>query len=90
MLGDVVASATEGPWRRIQTFGSETGAYGQMPPMPDPGESTRVGVPAVDGTGRWLGHALSADAPLAAYDAAAPTDPYVRAVRFAVGELVVG
>ena len=87
----VVANETVGPWIRVRTLGAEIGRSGNLPPMPDPGIPTRIGVPAIDaGTGTLLGVPLHGGAALPAYDAAAPTDPYTRAVRFAVGELVVG
>ena len=86
---NVVDLGSVGPWRRIQTFGAEIGRRGNTPPMPDPGLAVRVGVPAVDASGAPLGRVLDASSPLPSYD---PTTPgaYTRAVRFAVGELVVG
>ena len=87
---NVVATGTTGPWQRIRTLGAEIGRRGVMPPVPDPGMATRIGIPAVDGMGRPLGIALSADAPLPAYDTSMPSAPYTRALRFAVGELAVG
>jgi len=87
---NVEHSDTTGPWSRIRTFGGEIGVRGNEPPMPDPGLATRVGVPALDGAGDLLGLALSADEPLASFDAADPGAPYTTAVRYALGELVVG
>jgi uncharacterized repeat protein (TIGR01451 family) len=93
-LSNVVLQDDVGPWRRIQTPGAETGTMGAVPDMngdmPDPGVSMRVGIPAVDGNGQPLGFVLSPDNPLPSYDAANPDAPYTRAVRFALGELVVG
>lgn len=87
----VVASTTTGPWERVRTLGGEIGRLGNAPPVPDPGIPTRIGVLAEDpGTGAAMGRALHGGAPLPAFDAAAPTDPYTRALRYAVGELVVG
>lgn len=87
---NVTHSDAIGPWQRIQTFGGEIGIRGAVPPMPDPGAVTRIGVPALDVNGDLLGVALSPDAPLSAFNAAAPSDPYTTAVRYALGELVVG
>lgn len=79
-----------GPWRRIRTTGGEIGQRGQgadPPTAPSsmtqcPGNApTRVGVPAVDGSGTLLGWDLSTSNPL---------PPNTNAVRFALGELVVG
>ncbi len=91
-VGNVVATAppTDGPWNRIQTMGQETGSMGAVPPVPDPGRATRVGVPAVDAMGRLTGRLVTGDAALPAYDSATPAMPYTRALRYAVGELVVG
>ncbi|MDH5672731.1 MAG: MYXO-CTERM sorting domain-containing protein [Myxococcales bacterium] len=90
VVDNVVASDTVGPWQRIQTFGAEIGARGQLPPMPDPGDAKRVGVPALDGSMQPLGVRVDGAAPLPAYDAASPSSAYTRALRFAVGELLVG
>jgi len=96
---DLAGNPVVGPWKRIQTLGSETGMRGATPDptgaMPDPGPAMHIGVPAVDGTGQLLGWALSADNALPSYDAVTydPADSttwYTTAVRFAVGELVVG
>ncbi|MFZ5468288.1 MAG: MYXO-CTERM sorting domain-containing protein [Myxococcota bacterium] len=83
-----------GPWKRIRTTGGEIGrrGAGNTPPlstqvMPDPGLPTRVGVPAVDGTGALLGWNLSPDNPL---PSGADGGVRTNAVRFALGELVVG
>jgi len=89
-VASVRASATNGPWHRVQTWGGEIGRRGVMPPVPDPGTATRIGVLAVDAMGRPSGVQLDGDHPLPRFDAAMPTSPYTRAVRFAVGELVVG
>ncbi len=79
-----------GPWQRIRTTGGEIGRRGQgnEPPttpsiMPKCFDSvpTRVGVPAVDGGGDLIGWDLSSANPLPAG---------TNAVRFALGELVVG
>ncbi|HHH31262.1 MAG TPA: hypothetical protein ENK57_23345 [Polyangiaceae bacterium] len=88
-VGNVVAGL-DGPWSRIQTMGQETGRMGSIPPMPDPGMAMRIGVPAVDGSGDLVGHLLTGDAALPAFDSASPATPYTRALRYAVGELVVG
>jgi uncharacterized repeat protein (TIGR01451 family) len=95
LVTDVVASDTVGPWQRIQTRGGEIGTLAAEPDpmtgdMPDPGLPTRNGVLAVDANGDPLGWALSPSNPLPSYDAADPAQPYTTAVRFAVGELVVG
>ncbi len=97
---DIGGAPVVGPWRRIRTLGQEIGTRGAAPDangnMPDPGIATRVGVPAVDpSTGELLGWPLSPDNPLPSYDPVTydPNDPntwYTTAVRFAVGELVVG
>jgi uncharacterized repeat protein (TIGR01451 family) len=47
-------------------------------------------VPAVDNNGAPLGALLDSAHALPAYSASSPADPYTRAVRFAVGELLVG
>ncbi|MFT5357005.1 MAG: putative repeat protein (TIGR01451 family)/MYXO-CTERM domain-containing protein [Polyangiales bacterium] len=87
---NVIGSDTIGPWMRIRSFGAEIGARGVVPPVPDPGIPTRVGVPAVDGAGRPLGLRIDSANGLPSFDAAAPGNPHTRALRFAVGELVVG
>jgi len=79
-----------GPWQRVQVVGAEIGRRGVVPPVPDPGPVTRIGIPAVDAMGRPLGVRVDADNPLPSFDASSPSDPHVRALRFAVGELVVG
>ena len=93
-IATVAAMGNVGPWQRIRTVGAETGRAGAVPDangdMPDPGLSTRVGVPAVDNMGQPLGVLLSPTTPLPSYDPAQPNQPYTRAVRFALGELVVG
>lgn len=83
----VKASAKVGPWKRIRTTGGEIGrrGVGATPPsstqiMPSPGIPTRVGIPALIG-GDLLGYDLSTSNPLPAG---------TNAVRFALGELVVG
>lgn len=80
-----------GPWQRIRATGSETGSRGAGPSppadgqvMPNPGAPSRLGIPAVDGSGNPLGWALSAGNPLPS------TSPRTYAVRFATGELAVG
>ncbi|RME28895.1 MAG: DUF11 domain-containing protein, partial [Deltaproteobacteria bacterium] len=94
-VANVKAKGNIGPWQRIQTFASETGARGNQPPMPDPGLVARTGVPAVDANGQLLGWPLSPDNPLPSCDMQGPPDdpctqPWTNAVRFAVGELVAG
>ncbi|GAB5543994.1 MAG: hypothetical protein SangKO_037540 [Sandaracinaceae bacterium] len=89
-VDNVIADGQVGPWRRMQVLGAEIGRRGVAPPVPDPGPATRIGIPALDAMGRPLGARVDADNPLPGFDAARPADPYVRALRFAVGELVVG
>ena len=90
VLASVVGTDTVGPWQRIQTLGAERGRRGATPPVPDPGMAVRIGEPAVDADGNPIGVALSGSSPLPSFDSARPTDPWTRAVRYAVGELVVG
>lgn len=90
VLTNIAATSTTGPWMRIQTYGAEIGRRGNLPPMPDPGLATRIGVPAVDNNGALLGVLLNGANALPAYSGTSPSDPYTRAVRFAVGELLVG
>ncbi len=87
---DEVVLGAEGPWQRIRTLGAEIGARGAVPPVMDPGPLARVGVPAVAGDGTPLGRLLHAGDPLPALDPDMPAVPYARALRYAVGELVVG
>lgn len=70
-----------GPWQRIRTAGGEIGTGA---PVTGAGSLARMGVPTD------LGWNLSPDNPLPAYDPLNPTVPWTNAVRFAVGELVVG
>ena len=93
-VATVVAIDRVGPWERIRTPGSEIGTRGAVPDgmgnMPDPGGATRTGIPALDPSGNPTGWDLSPTNPLPSYDPMAPNQPYTTAVRYAVGELVVG
>ncbi|MDP1825083.1 MAG: hypothetical protein Q8L48_17630 [Archangium sp.] len=84
----VRALGTTGPWKRLRTTGGEIGARGAVPPMAH-GSPTRVGTLAVSGS-NLLGWDLTPDNPLPSYDPANPGAPWTNALRFALGELVVG
>ncbi len=90
----IAATTTVGPWLRIKTAGAEIGQLGAVPDaqgqMPDPGLPTRNGTLAVDANGVLLGRDVSPGNPLPSYDPNNAAAPYTTAVRFAVGELVVG
>jgi hypothetical protein len=94
LVENVQSMGNVGPWQRIQTSGGEIGVRGAIPDgsglMPDPGEVKRVGIPALANDGSPMGFALSPENPLPSYNAGTPNAPYTRAVRFALGELVVG
>jgi uncharacterized repeat protein (TIGR01451 family) len=90
----ITASTTTGPWQRIKTKGGEIGTLAEVPDangdMPKPGVPTRNGILALDALGAPLGRDVSPGNPLPSYDPANPNQAYTTAVRFAVGELVVG
>ena len=69
------ADAPVGPWHRVRTMGAETGTGGITNCQSCAGAYVRMGVPTN------TGYPLSLDNPL---------PPNTNAVRFAVGELIVG
>jgi len=87
IIANVTTSANAGPWERIRTIGGEIGRRGMEPPMPDPGEATRIGILA---EGNDAGLLLDGATPLPAFDPDNPDAAHVTALRFAVGELLVG
>ncbi len=92
VYGSLSANSSLGPWQRIQTVGGEIGrivAHNPPSAMQAPGTAMRVGkAAATDGVPD--GRILNGVSPLPAFSASAPSAPYTRALRFAVGELIVG